>query len=390
VSTRPPTTSKLEQLLSQVFAVPVSITVSERITPWSVLRCKLRAPRDGLPSSVIVKWLRDDPNGFRTDRAQVWTERAALEFLEGLGVGLAPRLIAADAESDVLILEDLAPRVALDVLLRADPDEAQLGLSTFARALGELHSSTVGYAPVYDAKRQTLGPFDPRSEHLRFLGTRWRETRRLVQGMGLAMPAAAEREMATLQHTLEEPGPFLALSNGDSGANNFLVDGEDGRIIDFEFAGFRHALTDIACLYVPGPMWITVGDAVSDGTERVYREALARGVPEAQDDRAFGFGLSIACLAMALERLHRLSRLDARPAGEPSRMQMISTIESAAGVAERHRTLPNLAGWLRLGAHSLRRRWPDTDVEFAKYPPYTPRTRFQMTLPSAQREPPSM
>jgi Ser/Thr protein kinase RdoA (MazF antagonist) len=76
--------------------------------------------------------------------------------------------------------------------------------------------------------------------------------------------------------SLAEPGPFRALSNGDAEANNFLVDGADGRIIDWEFAGYRHALTDVACLYVPGPGWITVSDPIASGLEAEYRHALTQ------------------------------------------------------------------------------------------------------------------
>ena len=369
-----PTAAYLEQVLSDAFATPVSIAAAERIEPWAVLRCRLNGPGKGVPSSVIVKWLREDPNGFRTDPTQMQTERAALEFLEGLGVRLAPRLLSAGPEPAILILEDLAPRAALDGVLRgADPAEGLRGLSTFARTLGELHAGTAGQADPYYARRIALGAVDPGAERMRFLGTGWPETRHLVLEMGISMHRPAEQEMAALEQALDEPGPFLALSNGDAEANNFLLSGDDGRIVDFEFAGFRHALTDVTCFYVPGPMWITLSDAFSDAVERVYREAVSAGVPEALDDGAFGYGLSVACLAKALERLHRLPRLDDRLAGDPSRRQMVSTLECAAAVAERHRVLPGIAGWTRRVADTLRRRWPDADVDFAAYASYTPR-----------------
>jgi aminoglycoside/choline kinase family phosphotransferase len=44
---------------------------------------------------------------------------AALRFLsDDLGLALAPRVIAADVPAGLLVLEDLAPRVALDHLIR--------------------------------------------------------------------------------------------------------------------------------------------------------------------------------------------------------------------------------------------------------------------------------
>ena len=79
-------------------------------------------------------------------------------------------------------------------------------------------------------------------------------------------------------------------------------------MIDFESAGYRHALADAACLHVPNSLWLTVGDPVADGTEEVYRRALAARVHEAEDDRRFSEGMAAACLGMAIERLGRFSK----------------------------------------------------------------------------------
>ena len=141
-------------------------------------------------------------------------------------------------------------------------------------------------------------------------------------------------------------------------------------------AGYAHALLDAVCLYVPGPGWICVGDPGAAGLADQYRRALARGVPEAQDDRRYGFALASACMHWALLRLHRFAVLDARAPGDHSRLQLVETLESAARAAEAHRALPHLAGWARRTADTLRRRWPDADLDLtdrAKFPPYSPR-----------------
>jgi aminoglycoside phosphotransferase (APT) family kinase protein len=138
---------------------------------------------------------------------------------------------------------------------------------------------------------------------------------------------------------LNGPGPFIALSHGDAESNNVLVHESgpaDARLIDFEAAGYAHALIDAVCLHVPGPGWISVGDPVAVGLADQYRRALARGVPEAQ----------------------------------------VETLESAARTAEAHRALPHLAGWVRRTAGVLRRRWPDAHLDltdWTRFPPYSPR-----------------
>jgi len=77
------------------------------------------------------------------DPQQVLTEQAALEFLAELGVQITPRLLASDIGANILVLEDLAPRVPLAAILQsADSEKAKVGLSAFARALGELSAAT--------------------------------------------------------------------------------------------------------------------------------------------------------------------------------------------------------------------------------------------------------
>lgn len=363
---------RLESLLSDAYGFTVEISRTERLAPWFVHRCHLATIQPSLPRSVIVKSLREHPQGFRTDPQQILNELAAVEFLAGLGPNLVARLLASDTGADVLVLEDLAPRVSLAERLQiGDRADAEVGLSAFALAMAQLHAATVGHEETYYARRGALGPVDPRVERERFIGWGWDETRSHADSLGVRLAGKGETEMEGVFSTLADPASFLALSNGDSGTNNFLINGDGGRIIDFEFAGYRHALTDVACLYVPGPMWITVADPTASGLEAVYRSALSRTVPQAEDDGLFGFGVAASCLAMAIERLHRLPQLDARAPGDQSRLQMVSTLESAARVAERHSSLPRLSSWVRQIAAALRSRWPDTDVDLSEYQDYT-------------------
>ena len=121
---------------------------------------------------------------------------------------------------------------------------------------------------------------------------------------------------------------------------------------------------------------MSVGDLAADGLAEHYRHALARGVPEAQEDRRYGFALAAACASWALLRLQRFALLDGRAPGDRSRIQLVETLESAARAAEAHRALPQLSGWFRRAAEMLRRRWPDADVDLTDpvgFPPYSPR-----------------
>lgn len=343
---------------------------------WSVARCTISPGVSGFGESVIIKWLRDDPNGFRVDAAQLLTERAALEFLASAAPGQGPRLLATDAATTLLVLEDLQPRTSLYDLLDGPPSAAAtVGLRAFARAMGGLGAATSGVGENYYLRRRELGPVEPIRDRLGDPGIdggfedRWLDTLATAETWGLKVPDRVSTDVEAAIVELAEPGPFLAFSNGDPGENNFLVSGEDGRIIDFEAAGFRHALLDAAALYVGHPRWVIFPDPARSGLETVYRTALAEGIPEAADERRFGYGISCAVLAAAIRAgSRRLIKLDRRSPGDLSRPQMITILEYAAATAVRFRCLTHLAGWCSALGELLRNRWPDADQLLRQLP----------------------
>ncbi|GHE92148.1 hypothetical protein GCM10014715_55700 [Streptomyces spiralis] len=370
----------LQGLLTGLCTAPVVVDRWERLEPWAVARVWVRGAA-ALPRSVVVKWV---PDGQREARAAPWrlrTELAALQFLsEDLEVELAPRVIAADTAARFLVLEDLAPRVSLDQLLRRDGAAAHGDrLAAFARARGALSAATAGRAEAYYARRAGLGPVDAAADRAGRLAPLRREAIQHASALGAPPGGRVVHELATAMEALADPGPFLALSNGDAEANNILLHASgpaDARLVDFEFAGYTHALTDAVCLYVPGPAWLTVSNPTITGLADQYRHALARGIPQAEDDRRYGGDLAAACASWALVRLHRFPLLDTRPSGDHSRLQLVATLEAAARTGEIYQALPHVTGWIRRIAAVLRRRWPDANQDLAdggRFRPYQPR-----------------
>jgi hypothetical protein len=336
---------------------------------------------DSAPPTAMVKWVRCSSAPGRNHAWRLHLECAVLRYLaDDLGFGFTPRVLASDLSAGFAVIEDLAPRVPLDGLIRRDGAAAHAGrLRAFARALGELGAATSRRAtarrPWPVALTRLTAPADP----LAWLSAELDEACEYATALGAHVTAGVEAELAAAVDELRAPGPFFALSSGDAQANNVLVHESgpaDARLVDFEAAAFTHALLDAVCLYVPGPGWISVGDPAALGLEDSYRRALARGIPEAEDDRFYGFGVGAACAWWALQRLRRFPKLDARPPGEKSRPQLVETLEAAARAAGAHRVLPHTAGWIRHVADELRRRWPDADLAFtgpAAMAPYSPR-----------------
>lgn len=363
----------IEALLTGCADTPATIERIEPLHhPW-VLRAHL-AESAGLPGTVIVKCLRPEGYGLRSAEELMRCEHAALALIaDDLRLGLAPRLHVAAPESRLLVLEDLSPRTELAELLHRDGLTPALDaeLSAFATAMGELAAVSAGHAELFNARRTALGTgADQLGDWEHAYTGLWRDGLARAAAFGVPLPAAAERDLQAAVAELGDPGPFLALTNGDTESHNFLTGPGGGRLIDFEGAGYRHALTAAASFTVPGPLWLAVS-----GPEQVaaFRRALAGTVAEAEDDQRFGFALTSASIVWVMMRISRLTMLDARSPGDDARTQMVALLESGADTAEVHRALPHLAAWCRSTAALLRRRWPDTDINTAA--PYTWRER---------------
>src|SRR5260370_12687717 len=138
---------RVTRLLSTSAGTSVHIAQSEPATsgwsaqhgtspcPW-VTRCTVAAETGVVPGSVIVKVRR--PSGhLRCEPGQFHNEQAALEFLTVTGSAAGPRLLAADNEAGILVMQDLGRGPALeDLLVGSDSSVAEHGLVAFAAALG--------------------------------------------------------------------------------------------------------------------------------------------------------------------------------------------------------------------------------------------------------------
>jgi len=159
-----------------------------------------------------VKWVRSGPAQARTEPWRLRTELATLQFLS-------------------------------DDLER---------LAAFARARGELSAATAGRARTYRDRCTALGFPAPAGDAKRRLAGLWDRGDEDAAALGAPIAGPVASELTAVIEELNAPGPFLALSHGDAQSNNILVRESgpaDARLIDFEDAGYAHALTDAVCLH---------------------------------------------------------------------------------------------------------------------------------------------
>jgi hypothetical protein len=121
-------TRAAEALLARVWG-PAPVRAAEPIWNRShVVRLQLATDR----SAVLKK---------RADEDTFGAELAALEYLNGMPEPVAPRLLGADAEAGIVLMEDLGPGPSLaGSLLTGDRARVRADLVSYAEALGSVHA----------------------------------------------------------------------------------------------------------------------------------------------------------------------------------------------------------------------------------------------------------
>jgi len=213
----------------------------------------------GAPASVVIKRALAtgtesyDPAIAGTGPAwRLFNDWAALQFLNEVAgdAALAPRVLAGDWGTGVLVLEDLRSGIGLhEILLGADPAAAEDALVAYSVTLGRMHARTIGKRGAYRQIRDALGPpahvavstATESSIQAEQLADAFRLT---VDTLGVMPATGLDGELAAVATAWAHPGPFLALVHSDPCPDNCLSVHSTVQLLDFEFARFDHALID--------------------------------------------------------------------------------------------------------------------------------------------------
>ena len=259
-----------EALLTRALGEPTAVQAAEPL--WDrghVFRLRLASGR-----TVILKRKRRQwPIG-----AQLFgDELAALDYLNGMPVPVAPRLLGADPQAGLLLMEDLGDGATLaDSLMAAGRERVQAELIAYARALGSLHTWSMSHAGEAAGVRARHSPGNE-------AGPRWRNTVQrskkpyLTAAATLGVATHGVAEEIDQVHRMIVGTSYLGLVHGDPCPDNVrLIDGTC-RIVDYEYAGWGPVAYDAAYLLAPFPScwcFARLPNEVAGPAVEAYRASL--------------------------------------------------------------------------------------------------------------------
>jgi Ser/Thr protein kinase RdoA (MazF antagonist) len=158
------------------------------------------------------------------------------------------------------------------------------------------------------------------------------------------------------------PGPYLALTHGDPAPTNTHVGASPNHVhlLDFEYAGYRHALYDLTAWEVLCPLPRAILDAMRDR----YRALLAPDLPSLTDDTGFAaaWAAVVAFRALAILSWIPVAVLEQNAPwveGWTGREAVLAAVGRLARATEETDDLRPIASLAAELEARLRQRWPD-------------------------------
>lgn len=269
-----------------------------------VLRCTLAPAVRGI-SNVVVKaphdwlgapeeqvpWFRrynPDIDVIHTVQDRLKQEVASLRFIELGGIqARAPRLIAADLQRNVVVMEDLGEHDSLfEPLQRTDSDVAAQAMLSFTRGMARLHGSSAGkeelFARCVDGGVTRCTPVSPFEKGVQ-------QCSEFARTAGLNVPRSVDEAAASVLEYFAGSQECMIFSPGDVGPGNQFILDEGLAVFDFEYACYRHLAVELANITLSFPMAWTASELpaglVDELTETYFANAGEFGRLPAQERR---------------------------------------------------------------------------------------------------------
>jgi len=355
-------TTVLQRTWKEAFHLEHPTLVSDRGRN-DVLRYRVQGTAT-LPESVIVKRIQNP-----LDPIRGLTEWASLAFLSQVTdePPVAPQFFGGDREHLLFVMEDLGEEGNLEQILRLPEQSRAISmLCALASQMGRLHATTMGKERQFERLCEDLsltGISSRLSE-----AERWLEECHHVldwcRTLSYQPPAGFEQVCRRIAETFTHPGAYLTLTHGDPAPSNNQLRGSTFYLLDFEYAGYRHALYDLTGWNVLCPLPKACVDLMSHH----LRAALLPACPEAGDDESYQAAWAMLCAYRALAMLSwmplRLLKRDLPWAEKGSRREAM--VVALSRCEEATRGVPGLEVIAEVSAQLCRRcqaLWPDIKAE---------------------------
>ena len=355
-------------------------------SPFTIWRLALLAPPDDAPATVVVKFTRAGLEPLRFE----W---ASLEFLSQVPAiqAIVPKFFGGRSDPLLVVMADLGddaeqklghfldgqkpPKTAVELAAfqKRMGHQAEAALVAFQRALGQLHAATIGKQAEFEQIRQRCGA-SVRSRHrVHNIVPALEALPAIAELVDVSVSAQAMAELETAVAHIQNPGPFLAFTHGDSTPANFLSAPNQSRLLDFETGDFRHTLLDGTYARMRYLYSIWAREIPLDMQKRlftVYRAELGQGCPAAYDDAQF-YPAYLACsagwMAGLCQFLPKALEKDRRWGRSTRRQRIVAGLEHFARLADEFDLFPALKEISQQMNQQLRQHWPEPDCTLPIY-----------------------
>lgn len=334
---------------------PTLIAARERSL---VVRCATTG-WDDVASVVLKRHEGDDTRAF--------TDWAGLAFLSSLddARGVAPLFYVGDARERLVVMEDLGQSRSLaGVLENGNAATVVEVLEALAATMARLITATAGQEEAFARIRAALpGAADMGRQRE---AAHWLEAReriaRWADALDISLPHAFDAICEHIAAVYADPGPYLAFSHGDPAPSNNHISAGRVRLLDFEYACYRHALYDLSAWAILCPLpWAWVA-----AMERVFRCVLSTSLPGTAlvDEGRYSEEWVMMCAYRALAMITWFSpdllvRDGAWTPGWTRRAALLSTASRLHQVSAGVAALEPLAEFGGRLSDKLRIRWPE-------------------------------
>ena len=271
---------------------------------------------------------------------------------------------AGDDAARFLVMEDLGASRSLEQIFGERDEVAVLAaLRALAVTMARLIVGTVGLESRYVRLRRVLpgaAKLGRRSE-----ANRWEESiGRLSawsEALRVSLPIRFESACQEVASVYADPGPWLAFSHGDPAPSNNHISNERAILIDFEYAGYRHALYDLTAWDTLCPLpqpWL---NEMQISFRDVLRSHLDGEIPLSEEGFQQAWGSMCAYRALAIMSWQPLDLLAAdRPWADSwsSRAALLTAMHRLHLTTADVNGLDPLAEFGFRMHTALRKRWP--------------------------------